>query len=311
MRAVVTGATGFIGTHLVDRLVGRNDTVHAWVRAETAAGAALPDAVLRQEVDFLRPASLAAALERARPDAIFHLAAQSLPTLSWQKPWETFEANVHGTLNLLDAARDAGFAGPLIVFGSSSEYADQTDPEKPIREDHPIGANSPYAASKIAASQLAMSYHRRYGLAAMVVRPFFWIGTRKVGDFCSDVARRVVRIERGELDRLTTGNRGLKRDFLDVRDGVDGVLAVCAKGAPGLAYNICSGDGVALGEVIEAYRRLSTTSFPVETDPALLRPNDEVVRTGDPGKVVSLGWKPQRSLNDALAEIMQYWRDRS
>jgi GDP-4-dehydro-6-deoxy-D-mannose reductase len=103
----------------------------------------------------------------------------------------------------------------------------------------------------------------------------------------------------------------LKRDFLDVRDGVDGVLAVCAKGAPGLAYNICSGNGVALGEVIEAYRRLSTTSFPVETDPALLRPNDEVVRTGDPGKVVSLGWKPQRSLNDALAEIMQYWRDRS
>jgi GDP-4-dehydro-6-deoxy-D-mannose reductase len=308
MRVVVTGATGFIGSHLVDRLVERGDEVHAWLRHGASRMESWPSAVIRHEVDLLDPASVAQAFDRSKPAEIHHLAAQSIPTVSWQQPWETFRINVAGTINLLGAAKGAAFAGPVVVFGSSSEYAENADSARPMSEEHPLGANSPYAASKVAASQLAQLYHQRHRLTTLVVRPFFWIGPRKVGDFCSDVARKVVEVEKGHLDRLGVGNLDVVRDFLDVRDGVEAVLRIARNGSPGHAYNICSGTGTALSEVIETYRRLSPVPIPLWTDPQLVRPIDEPVRVGDPAKVMALGWQPTRRLSDTLADIVTHWR---
>jgi GDP-4-dehydro-6-deoxy-D-mannose reductase len=308
MRVVVTGASGFIGSYLVDRLLERGDEVHAWVRAGSPEPAAHKGVVARHEVDLLDPSSVSSALSRSQPAEIHHLAAQSLPTVSWQQPWETFRVNVAGTVNLLEAAKDAAFAGPLVVFGSSSEYAEIASSAQPMSEEHPLGANSPYAASKVAASQIAQLYHRRHRLSTRVVRPFFWIGPRKAGDFCSDVARKVIEIEKGRLGRLGVGNLDVVRDFLDVRDGVEAVLRVARDGKPGQAYNICSGTGTALSEVIETYRRLSPVPVPLWTDPQLVRPIDEPIRVGDPARVVALGWQPMRRLADTLAEIVAYWR---
>jgi GDP-4-dehydro-6-deoxy-D-mannose reductase len=309
MRVVVTGASGFIGSYLVDRLLERGDEVHAWVRPGSPEPAAHKGVVIRHEVDLLDPSSVSSALSRSQPAEIHHLAAQSLPTVSWQQPWETFRINVAGTVNLLEAARQASFAGPLVVFGSSSEYADIAGSVQPMGEEHPLGANSPYAASKVAASQMTQLYHRRHRLSTRIVRPFFWIGPRKAGDFCSDVARKVIDIERGRLERLGVGNLAVVRDFLDVRDGVEAVLRVAGEGKPGEIYNICSGAGTVLSDVVEAYRALARAPVVSWTDPQLVRPIDEPVRVGNPAKVMALGWRPTRPLSDTLADIVAYWRD--
>jgi nucleoside-diphosphate-sugar epimerase len=310
MRVVVTGATGFIGSHLVERLVARGDEVHAWVRAGSSQTVPLPETVRRRQVDLLNADAVAAALDATQPSELYHLAAQSLPVVSWQRPWETFQVNVSGTINILEAARRHGWPGRLVVFGSSSEYADQKDPDLAIHEDYPLLGNSPYAVSKVAASRMAALYHRRDGIAAMVVRPFFWIGPRKTGDFCSDVARQLVRVERGVLPHLPVGNLDVVRDFLDVRDGVEAVLTVARRGDPGAAYNICSGTGIPLRQVIGTYQSLAKIQFRLWTDPALIRPIDEPVRIGNPGRIVRLGWQPTRALSDTLAEIVGYWRGR-
>jgi GDP-4-dehydro-6-deoxy-D-mannose reductase len=305
MRVAITGATGFIGSHLVDALLKRGDEVQAWVRS---ANPQLRTGVQLYQVNLLDNSSVTQAMEQSRPEAIYHLAAQSLPTRSWQAPWETIQVNIASTINILEAAARTHFKGPLVVFGSSSEYAHQHDPNYPIDERYPLGAGSPYAVSKIAASQLAAVYHRRHGLAVFVVRPFFWVGPRKTGDFCSDVARSVVEIERGKLANLPVGNLEVIRDFLDVRDGVEATLAVAARGTPGEMYNICSGKGVVLRHVVDTYRSLSSVSFEINIDPARLRPLDEKVRVGDPTKVLLLDWHPMRNLQATLSDVLGYWR---
>jgi nucleoside-diphosphate-sugar epimerase len=311
MRVVVTGASGFIGSHLVDRLLERGDEVHAWVRRDSSRPMRLPPDVARHEVDLFNLDSVRQAFAACRPVELYHLAAQSLPIVSWQAPRDTFHINIDGTVNVLEAAQATGCTGSLIVFGSSSEYSDQSDSAHPIAEDHPLAGNSPYAVSKVAASRMAILYHRRYGLPVKVVRPFFWIGPRKTGDFCSDVARQLVGLETGALERVSVGNLDVVRDFLDVRDGVEGVLKVAERGAPGEVYNICSGVGTVLRDIVESYRKIARVPLETWTDPALIRPIDEPIRVGSPGKAAKLGWRPRRSMVDALRDIVGYWRERA
>ncbi len=295
MVSLVTGASGFIGSHLVDYLSDRDHAV-----VEVSRGGKRP-------IDLLDKAAVQDALSAARPDWIFHLAAQSLPGVSWEDPDGTFRANVDGTVNLLEAVRAAKLNPILVVAGSSSIYRPRTD-GAPLREDAPAGPSSPYAVSKLAEEHIARVYGSKYAMRVIVVRPFFLIGPRKKGDVCSDLARGIVAIERGTAGTLSIGNTKVVRDFLDVRDGVEALALVAEKGKAGESYNICSGRGLAISDILARFETLAKKPLVRKEDPARMRPIDEMVKVGDPTKLRDLGWKPERDIDATLAEILEYWR---
>jgi GDP-4-dehydro-6-deoxy-D-mannose reductase len=197
----------------------------------------------------------------------------------------------------------------LLLAGSSSEYAD-IGTGKALAEDALIEPNSPYGASKAAATQLAQLYARRYGTDILVFRPFFLAGPGKIGDVCSDFARRVVAIERGEQTEMRVGALDIERDIMDVRDGVSALLRLAAHGQEGEIYNIASGRGTTLRSLLDVYRSLARVPMKIVEDPALRRPLDQRVRIGDATKLMALGWRPTHKLRETLECILNYWRDR-
>jgi GDP-4-dehydro-6-deoxy-D-mannose reductase len=258
--------------------------------------------------DALDKAQIEGIVREARPEAIFHLAAQSLPSRSWQEPEATFQVNVLGTLNLLGAVRAAELDPVVVVAGSSAEYEPSKPEEIPIKEDAPLRPASPYGVSKAATTLLALQYHRAFGMKVVVARPFFVIGPRKSGDACSDFARQVAAVERGEQPSLKVGNLEAVRDLLDVEDAVRALWLLLQRGVPGDVYNICSGTGQKIETVLEMLVSMSTRHIPIEPDPMRFRPVDEPVVVGDNSRLRALGWVPRVALDQSLARILEYWR---
>jgi GDP-4-dehydro-6-deoxy-D-mannose reductase len=292
MRIVITGAGGFIGSFLQEALAERGDDVAAWTH---------------RTVDVTQTEAVAEAFERFAPEAVVHLAARSLPARSWTEPAETYRVNVGGTINILEAARRCDSPPRILLAGSSAEYAEPVDAQ-PITEDAPLEPNSPYAASKVAVNQLGELYCRQYGLHIVGFRPFALVGPRKIGDVCSDFARRVVAIERKNASEMVVGDVSVVRDLIDVRDGVAGLLRLIDDGKPGEMYNICSGRGHSIADILQTLRRLATVPVKTVQDPALLRPLEHKVKIGDPSKLQALRWRAVRTLDDTLADILAYWR---
>jgi GDP-4-dehydro-6-deoxy-D-mannose reductase len=304
---LITGVSGFIGSYPAEYLLDQGVTGFWFGRAANPSMSGLGGGFHFLSGSITDPAQIAAALAAARPDYIYHLAAQSLPKVSWEDPAATFQVNVIGTQYLLDAVRESGLQPVVEIFGSSSEYAVHTDNQS-ISEDHRLEPSSPYALSKIAAVQLGGLYSKAYQMRIVCVRPFFIIGPRKTGDVCSDFARRIVTIERGLTEELRVGNLDIVRDFLDVRDAVSAFRLVAERGASGWIYNICSGSGHSIGEIVENYRKFARVPFSVTVDQNLLRSIDEPVKIGDPGRLLSLGWKPSITFQNSLEQILAYWR---
>lgn len=306
MRCLVTGALGFIGTYLVDFLLERGETVYGLVK-KTEGLSSKPGLHLIQ-CDLLNRSSVLASVAEIQPDFVFHLAAQSLPKVSWEDPEVTFRVNVFGTLYLLDAIRAAQINPIIEIFCSSSEYAVSLD-DTPIGENYPLEPSSPYALSKISQDQLCVLYGKAYQMHIVRVRPFFIIGPRKSGDVCSDFAQGIVAIERGRANTLTVGNLDAVRDFLDVRDALMAFWLVAERGIPGAVYNICSGQGLAVSDILERISVLSKTPFEVYQDLSRLRPLDEPVKVGDNSKLLSLGWRSSIPIDKSLADIYAYWQN--
>jgi GDP-4-dehydro-6-deoxy-D-mannose reductase len=224
-----------------------------------------------------------------------------------EEPEATFQVNVLGTLNLLEVLRKAGLDPVVVVAGSSSEYTATLD-QAPIREDHPLLPDSPYGASKAAASLLALLYHSAFQMRVIVVRPSFVIGPRKVGDVCSDFARQVVAVEREKQPSLQVGNLEAVRDFLDVKDAVRALWLLAEKGEPGGVYNLCSGTGTKVGSVLEMFLAMASRPIPMEQDAGRLRPVDKPFVVGDNSRLRAQGWAPQVAMEQSLAAILDYWR---
>jgi GDP-4-dehydro-6-deoxy-D-mannose reductase len=198
-----------------------------------------------------------------------------------------------------------------VVAGSSAEYGFSTPEEIPIREDKPLRPASPYGISKMAASALALLYYRTFTIRVVVARPFFVIGPRKTGDVCSNFACGVAAVESGTQRTLKVGNLETERDFLDVGDAVQALWLLAEEGVPGVAYNICSGVGHKIADVLSAFLKIASRSIPVEHDQSLLRPVDQPVVVGDNSRLRALGWTPRVSFDDSLHRILEYWRSRT
>jgi len=298
MRALITGASGFLGGHLLDALRADGCEAFGLTRQSTANPALI-------QGDVMDPDSLRSVVGRVKPDQVFHLAAQSLPAVSWKEPAATCYANILGTIHLLDAVRQHAPSARVIVAGSSSAYAGQSTP---IGEDAAMLPSSPYAVSKMAADHAARVYGAHHRIAVLRVRPFFLIGPGKTGDAASDFARGIVAIERGQLTHLDVGNLEAVRDFLDVRDGISAFRAIATRGEAGSAYNICSGVPCTVRALLDSLKACALCTVREQVDAARIRPLDEPVKVGDPARLVQLGWKPVHSLSETARSIMEYWR---
>jgi GDP-4-dehydro-6-deoxy-D-mannose reductase len=307
MRCLVTGAGGLIGTYLVEFLLGQEQEVCALVHAPSPFLESRKGNLLVVQGDIVDRAFVKQLLKDRQPETVFHLAAQSLPAVAWEKPEWTFRVNVLGTINLFEAVRAQGINPLFVVACSSSEYA-VSPGGRPIAENDAMGPSSLYAVSKMAQDHLSRLYHKVQGLRVVRARPFFLIGPRKTGDMASDFARGIVAVERGIRKELPVGNLDIVRDLLDVRDGVEGFWIIAEEGRVGDVYNVCSGRGYSIREVLDLFKSLAKVQIHSQMDPAKLRPIDEMVKVGDPAKLMALGWSPKRSLSGTLKDVLEYWR---
>lgn len=316
VRALVTGITGFAGSHLAEYLLNRKDvevygTVRWRSRTENIEG--IRGRIRLVECDLMDATAVDQAVQKVRPDLIFHLAAQSFVPTSWLAPAETLMNNILGELNLFEAVRRAGIDPLIQIACSSEEYGLVHEDEVPINEDSPLRPQSPYAVSKIAQDFLGYQYFRSYGLRVVRTRTFNHTGPRRGEVFVtSSFAKQIAEIEHGLAEPvLKVGNLDARRDFTDVRDVVRAYWLALERGEPGEVYVIASGRDYRISEVAEMLLAMSTVPIRIEQDPSRMRPSDVPVLLGDSTKFRRrTGWEPLIPFEKTLADLLEYWRAR-
>ena len=311
MKILITGGAGFIGSHLADFLVSRGEKdvyVEYWKGENLENVKHLDGRVKFVELDIKNTEGVRATIAKIRPELIFHLAAQSFVTESWKRPKETLETNIIGTFNIFDAVIKERLDPVIISVCSSAEYGMTERSEIPINEKKEFRPISPYAVSKIAQDMLSLQYHQSHGLKIIRVRFFNITGPRKKYDACSDFAKGVAEVESGLSKELKVGNLEAIRDFTDVKDAVNALWLLSKGGKPGEVYNVCSGKGVKVGDVVEILAGISKKKVKIKVDKSRLRIIDDPLYVGDNTKVRSLGWKPEVTIEKTMADLLDYWR---
>lgn len=307
MRALVTGAKGFVGQYLLAALAREG--------AETFGCCGPKDFDGRYAViDLSDIQTLRYAVETFRPTVIFHLAAQTSIPNSLQGPIETYEANAIGTARLTEAVRSyAGAPAPRIFFTSSAEvYGPRAASEYPLREALDVRPVNPYGASKAAAEAVLLGESRSFGLDVVIARTFNTIGPTQDERFVvASFAAQLARIAAGSSPQLLVGNLQAARDFLDVRDVVRAYIALARNGERGEIYNVCSGSAVSIRDVLRELIGIARVPVEVREDPARMRPAEIPLSVGDPSKLrACTGWQPELSLVRSLGDIYEAARSR-
>lgn len=317
MRVLITGITGFAGSHLADFLLAEHPDVQIfgtrrW-RSRLENIEHLEGRIELLECDLRDSTAVHTALQEVEPDRIFHLAAQSYVPASWRAPAETLSTNIVAQANIFEAVRALG-QDPLVqIAGSSEEYGLVYPDEVPITESNPLRPLSPYAVSKVTQDLLAYQYFRSYGLRVVRTRGFNHTGPRRGEVFVtSNFARQIASIEAGKQSPIIrVGNLKAQRDFTDVRDMVRAYWLALEKGQPGEVYNIASGTAVTIQELLDGLLELSEVRVEVEIDPDRLRPSDVEILIGDSSKFSAhTGWEPAIPLAQTLQDLLDYWRQR-
>jgi GDP-4-dehydro-6-deoxy-D-mannose reductase len=313
---LITGITGPVGSFLADYLLTLPDIeVHGFKRwrSDPRPIEHLRGRVTFHEGDIEDPFSVAHAVRRADPDRIYHLAAQSYPSESWDAPITTLRTNVEGTINLLEAVRQYCPQARVHIAGSSAEYGWVRPEDTPIAETHPLRPASPYGVSKVAAELTGLQYHDSYGLHVIVTRSFNHVGPRQ-GDRCSiqTFCQQMAAIEAGRQEPVIfVGNLEARRDFTHTADAARALWLLLEHGQPGQVYNLCSGTATRIGDIVDLVRQHGRVPTEVCVDPARLRPSDEPVLLGDNRKLrAATGWEPRIGIEQIVAELLEYWRAR-
>ena len=304
---LVTGAAGFAGSHLIDRLVGDGADVVAWHRPGGAPARAIPRARW-EAVDLLDADAVASAMARLRPSAVYHCAGAAHVGRSWDLIEPTLAINVRGTHHLLQALERAGAGARVLVPSSATVYASANEA---LTEDHPLIPGSPYGLSKLAQEMLA---RRTNGvLGAAIARSFNHVGPRQDPQYAaSGFARRIADIEKGRCaPEVLVGNLDARRDLTDVRDTVRAYILILERGTAGRPYNVCSGRAITMRHLLDLLLTRARVPIAVKVDPARYRPNDTPLLLGDPSRVhADLGWTAQIPLEQTLDDLLEYWRMR-
>jgi GDP-4-dehydro-6-deoxy-D-mannose reductase len=316
MRVLVTGITGFAGPVVATELMARGHEVHGLVRgAEVPArlrAVGMASTALHR-TDLREPAAVARVVAELLPDGLIHLAGFSSVPAAEQNPVGAYAINLGGTLTVLAAVRAHVPRARVVSVSSSHIYGAAEPGEQPITEDAPLRPFSIYGASKAAADLAAGQWARAYGLHVVRARPFNHTGPGQDPAFvCAALARQLALIEAGRQEPvLVAGNVDPVRDFSDVRDIAAGYVALLERGHGGAAYNLCSGEGVSVAEVVALLRTHARVPVRVRSDPERRRDHDVPRIVGNAARAAAdTGWRPRVPLADTLATVLEDWRGR-
>jgi GDP-4-dehydro-6-deoxy-D-mannose reductase len=306
---LVTGATGFAGGHLLDRLRGRTRLL-AWHRPGTPPPAPSEEIVWRP-VDLLDRNAVAKAIADEPPARIYHLAGAPQVDSSWRTVVPHLQANVLGTHHVLDAVRRTGRPCRLLVVTSAQVY--RTPSDRPIAEDQPFGPSNPYGFSKLAQDELARRAVTDDRMDVVIARPFNHTGPRQSTAFAvSSFAQQIAAAEKGDGPaEVHVGNLDIRRDIVDVRDVVAAYERVMESAPSGRAFNVASGRAERIGDLLDHLTALARTPIRVVVDPARFRPSDVPTLVGDASRLrTELAWAPVIPITTTLADTLGWWRAR-
>ena len=318
MKILITGVTGFVGSHLAEYCLSLDQQVEVigtcrW-RSRRENIEHLEDAINLYECDLRDASSVKTLLADIQPERIFHLAAQSYVPSSWNSPGETITTNVIGQLNIFEAMRETNSTASIQIAGSSEEYGLVHPEEAPITEENPLRPLSPYAVSKVAQDMLAYQYFQSYGLRVVRTRAFNHTGPRRGDVFVtSNFAKQIAEIEAGQRPPIIhVGDLNPKRDFTDVRDIVRAYWLSLEHCSLGEVYNVASGKAYRIKEVLKILLDNSAQDIEVVEAPERLRPSDVPLLLGDNSRFCkATGWVPEIPFEQTAKDLLDYWRERT
>jgi GDP-4-dehydro-6-deoxy-D-mannose reductase len=303
---LITGAAGFAGSHLLQRLAGRRLELVGWARSSPPPD--LAPLARWQHVDLLDRDRVRQLVRELRPSFIFHLSGSAHVAESFADPARAFANNVLGTHHLFDGLRRAGVRSRIVLTGSAAVYGWS---DSPLTEDSPIAPGNPYAQSKLAQEQVGLRALREDGLDVIVTRPFNHTGPRQPASFMAPtMARQIALIERRTLEPvIRIGNTSAKRDVSDVRDVVRAYETLLDRGTPGTIYNVASGVGRSVQQILDALIARSKVPVRIEVDPTRLRSSDPPMLVGDATRLrEATGWQPEIPFERTIEDLLAYWR---
>lgn len=309
-KAFITGAGGFMGPHLARYLHEKGEEVFSTYYEPTSDINDLKKVGRAEELDVRDKNKFRKMLGEFRPDAVYHLAAQSYPTVSWEKPNYTMQANVEGTINLFESLKELNLNPVVIVACSSAEYGFVRPEEVPISEQHSLLPLHPYGVSKVAQDFLTYQYYKNFGLRGIRVRIFNTTGPGKVNDVCADFTKQAVMIEKGlQKPVFKVGNVNTRRALTDVRDIIRAFHMLAEKGTAGEVYNASGEKAYLIKDILDTVIATAGIDVKTETDPKLLRPTDEPIIFGDSAKLKNeTGWQQEIPIEKTIKDMIEFWR---
>lgn len=317
---MITGSAGMVGSHLIDyyrKLLPKEKIVGTWFKPTIDVNDIISECE-SIECDVTNPKLVHSIINRYRPSTIFHLAAQSYPTVSWQKPVETINTNMNGTVNVFESVKKIRQSEPdydpmIVVACSSAEYGMSLTPENtPVKEDVSLLPLHPYGVSKVGQDLLSFQYFQNFNIRCIRVRIFNTTGARKTNDVTSDFVQRAYQIKNGAENFFRVGNLETQRAITDVRDLVSALVLLSEKGRAGEVYNVSGEKVYQVKELIPVIEKVLGIKLNVQVDPALLRPSDEPIIYGDSTRLKNdTGWKQQFSIDETIGDMIRYLMQKS
>lgn len=327
MKYLITGGSGFVGSHMIDYLLTKSQdstifVINRWRSSDKNIKHLYSNKrVIFIEADLLDRGSINRVVSESKPDVVYHFASESFPQASFIYPVKTLETNIIGTTNLLEElkiAKDLGICNPLIISVSSSEvYGDPLPEEVPIKETNPIRAANPYSISKVGHDLISQFYQKAYNMKIIITRLFSHEGKRRSKEFAlSSFAYQIVQYEHDLRARppyiIKVGNLESVRTYFHIDDAIKAYYLLIEKGQVGEIYNVGGISTCTVGEALTKlinFSTLKSSSFKIEVDPDRVRPTDITLQIPDCSKFIShTGWSVERSLDDILIDLLDYWR---
>jgi GDP-4-dehydro-6-deoxy-D-mannose reductase len=312
---LITGFSGFVGRHFVEYLEKHDricqvkglDIQHPNFRFDHYKNVQISF----EKIDLLSKDKVEYVIHEFQPNYILHLASYSSVAFSWKEPVQSFQNNTNIFLNLIDAARKLNIDTRILSIGSSEEYGNVNDDDLPLKEDHKLNPVSPYAVARMAQEYLSGVYIGGYGMDIVLTRSFNHIGPMQSSVFVvSSLAKQLVELKKSGKDRgsMVTGDVSIVRDFTDVRDVVRAYYLLLQQGRKGNVYNVCSGKGLPLKDIIDIMAKQLNMEVDIHVDPRLIRPADNRIIIGSNEKIRrELGWENTIPLEQSLRDVINYW----
>jgi GDP-4-dehydro-6-deoxy-D-mannose reductase len=313
LKILITGAGGFVGGYLIQQIQNQTPDAKIYGTAMTEQDGKHLKGIMIRYLDLKDHSAVIDLMDDTRPDSVYHLAAQSFVPRSFEDPWETLENNIRSQLNLIEACIELNIKPRMLIIASAEVYGPVSEDELPITEDAPFRPTNPYSVSKVTQDVLAYQYYMSHQLPLIRTRSFNHFGPGQSEQFVAPAfAMQVARIEAGLQEPvIKVGNLNAQRDFTDVRDVVRAYQLLIARGQPGTAYNIASGQARTIRSILEGLIDISGTSVRVETDPTRLRPVEVPINYGSTARLQAhTGWTPQIPFDQSLSDILNDCRQR-